>query len=695
MGKTTVGTRMNTTKNELRRRRHNTIQAAVWVIAAALLLVTWLFVDTQIQNAQKRKIQTAEQSLSNLTRVSQEHAYRTFRSADQVMRFVQAAYLKEGNKLDLLALTKQGVINAEIFNQVGIIDAKGIYALANRPITKRLDLSDREHFRVHLEKDTDEMFISKPVVGRATGRWSIQLTRRISQVDGAFAGVVVISIDASYFTDFYKELNLGPEGLNALYGLDGIAKARRVGEKVEFGVDASSAKFISEWQEKPVGNYRQVSVTDGIERLYFYRKVQQYPLIITAGVDLKQLFGEMDTEAMALRIQGASIAVLILLLSAGISYYLVLVNRESTELSRARTEILNHTAKLDAVFDLSPDGFVTFDSNHLVAFTNSAFTAMVGIPTAKLEGMHEHDFVAWLASLCVDGSALTGLERIRQEAKLNTATAFQTIELNLPSRRVLKVELRHSDSEVLSQILYFRDITHESEVEALKSEFLATAAHELRTPMASIFGFVEVLLSQETEPNVRKEFLEIVYRQSKLMIQILNELLDLARIEAQGEKDFVFTRLCLQDVLREVVSSHQSPTNGETPNLIVPEYPIYVTADAGKLSQALHNVVSNAYKYSPDGGEVELRVDSSDVSGHAASVGIHVSDHGIGMTGEQVEKVFTRFYRADTSGKIPGTGLGMSITKEIVDFHKGSISIDSAIGEGTTVSIYLPTGDFT
>jgi signal transduction histidine kinase len=686
---------MNTTKNELRRRRHNTIQAALWVMAAALLLVTWLFVDTQIQNAQKRKIQSAEQALANLTRVSQEHAYRTFRSADQVMRFVQAAYLKEGNKLDLLELTKRGVIDAEIFNQVGIIDANGIYALANRPITSRLDLSDREHFRVHLAKDTDEMFISKPVVGRATGRWSIQLTRRISQANGTFAGVVVISIDASYFTDFYKDLDLGVAGLNALYGTDGIAKARRVGENVEFGSKALTAGFLTMWQSNVAGSYRQKSVVDGVERLFFYRKVQQYPLIITAGVDLQQLFGEIGAEAMALRIQGASIAVLILLLSAGISYYLVLVNRESTALSLARTEILNHTAKLDAVFELSPDGFVTFDSNHLVAFTNPAFTAMVGISTSKLEGMDEHDFVAWLAGLCASGASLTSLDSLQEAAKVNPSDAFQTIELRTPTRRILKVELRHSKSEAVSQILYFRDITHESEVEALKSEFLATAAHELRTPMAGIFGFVEVLLSHETEPHLQKEFLEIIHRQSKLMIQILNELLDLARIEARGGKDFVFRRLCLQDVLREVVRSHQSPSTGDAPELIVPESEIFVTADAGKLQQALNNVVSNAYKYSPNAGAIQIRLESSDARGNKPTVGIHISDHGIGMTDEQVKKVFTRFYRADTSGKIPGTGLGMSITKEIVDFHKGSISIDSAIGEGTTVSIYLQTGDFT
>jgi hypothetical protein len=112
------------------------------------------------------------------------------------------------------------------FNQVGIIDAKGIYVLANLPTTGKLDLSDREHFKVHVATNTGELFVSKPVLGRASGKWSIQLTRRITRANGEFAGVVVVSIDPGYFTRFYKELNLGSEGLAALYGLDGVARAQ-------------------------------------------------------------------------------------------------------------------------------------------------------------------------------------------------------------------------------------------------------------------------------------------------------------------------------------------------------------------------------------------------------------------------------------------------------------------------------------
>jgi signal transduction histidine kinase len=174
------------------------------------------------------------------------------------------------------------------------------------------------------------------------------------------------------------------------------------------------------------------------------------------------------------------------------------------------------------------------------------------------------------------------------------------------------------------------------------------------------------------------------------MVDILNELLDLARIEARRGKDFKFAQLGLQDLLADLARAFKCPEGRAMPQIEAPAQPVYLLADAGKLRQALLNVLSNAYKYSPDGGAVHIRVELQHQPGQVPGVAIHIADHGMGMTAEQAAKVFTRFYRADTSGRVPGTGLGMSITKEIVEHHKGSISIVSAPGEGTQVTIFMP-----
>ena len=191
----------------------------IWLSALALLTLVWTHVYFQTRDMQTRALSTASQSLNDMTRVTQEHAVRTFRGADQALQFIIARYKEEGSKLDLKALIDQGVIDGTLFAQIGIIDANGLYILANIPVKKGLDLSDREHFKVHVLADSREMFVSKPVLGRASGKWSIQLTRRINRTDGSFGGVAVVSVDAQYFSKFYADLTPLPDDLSALIGL--------------------------------------------------------------------------------------------------------------------------------------------------------------------------------------------------------------------------------------------------------------------------------------------------------------------------------------------------------------------------------------------------------------------------------------------------------------------------------------------
>jgi hypothetical protein len=222
----------------------------VWVAAFFLLLLTWLHVYVLVNEGWQTKVTVVERDLANLARVSEEHAWRTFRNADQVVRFVQDRYDELGSQLDLIGMTKRGLIDVSTFNQVGIIQNDGMLQMSNRPVPTPIDLSDREHFRVHIPFDTGQLFVSKPVLGRATQRWSIQLTRRLNRPDGVFNGVVVVSVDATYFTRFFAELNLGDNGMAALYGLDGVARARQVGDKEDFGADGSASPIFKLFKVK-------------------------------------------------------------------------------------------------------------------------------------------------------------------------------------------------------------------------------------------------------------------------------------------------------------------------------------------------------------------------------------------------------------------------------------------------------------
>lgn len=663
----------------------------LWIIAGLLLVFTWGHVVQLSSETRERELAASVRDLSNLTRLSQEHAIRTVRSADQVIRFVQSRYLEMGSRLDLAKLTAQGVIDDEIFNQVGVIDAKGIYILSNKPTTGKLDLSDRPHFRVHIPNDSAGLYISRPVVGRATGKWSIQLTRRITKPNGDFAGVVVISIDPGYFARFYSQLNLGPDGLTALYGMDGVARARKVGEREDYGTEVKQSVLMTRLSRgETEGSYTKKSVVDGVERVFYFRKVPQYPLVVLAGIDTTFLLNSYQDTLSALALQAAMVTLLILALAAGLTWHLAALRRESMSRRQAQEQIEDRKLQLDAVFDMSPDGFVSFDSQRRVKLVNPAFRQMTGRGNVTVEGMSDVEFSIWLARLCEPSARFEGIEALRRKAAKAPESALQTIELGACGKRVLEVQLRLSESSTIPQILYVRDVTNAAELENLKSDFLATAAHELRTPMASIYGFSELLLAKSLDGASRQEFLGIIHKQSTLMVQILNELLDLARIEARRGKDFHFAPLCLQELLVDLMRAFQPPPGRTIPKLVMPIQEVHLTADSGKLRQALLNVISNAYKYSPGGGPVTIEVEVHKAKDGEQRVTIHVTDQGIGMTPEEAKNVCTRFYRADTSGSVPGAGLGMSITKEIIGYHKGEIHVTSVAGQGTEVSLTLP-----
>jgi signal transduction histidine kinase/CheY-like chemotaxis protein len=294
---------------------------AAWLAVILIIGTLWTHVGVQVEQDRVRAIHNAIQDLSSLTRVAQEHAVRTFRSADQALRFVKVRYEEMGAALDLTTMVKQGIIDADIFNQVGIIDANGIYLLSNLPMTPGLDLSDREHFKVHLVSDTDELFISKALLGRASKKWSIQMTRRINAGAGAFGGVAVVSIDPYYFTRFFGDLNLGPNGAATLFGLDGEVRARIAGSKESFAIPLASIEMLTSIaQGQDSGTFTRTSRLDGIERIYFYRRVQPYRIGIVMGLATEDVLLPHSQVRAGLFFQASLATLLILALGLAFSW---------------------------------------------------------------------------------------------------------------------------------------------------------------------------------------------------------------------------------------------------------------------------------------------------------------------------------------------------------------------------------------
>ncbi len=358
-----------------------------------------------------------------------------------------------------------------------------------------------------------------------------------------------------------------------------------------------------------------------------------------------------------------------------------------TEQQITQSIVRDRTAQLDVIFNLSPDAFVSFDHHLKVKYANPAFGQMTGWRDEAIKGMSEAQFSRRLSQLCVAEHPFGSLAAMRAATLAGGKATPQVIELNSVPQRILRINLQLSDAPTVSQILYLRDVTHETIVEAMKTEFLATAAHELRTPMASILGFAEILCTHPLQQAEQLEFANIIWRQSVHLAGILDDLLDLSRIEARGGKGMVLESFDLNAELDQVIKAFPLPEGRNAPAVKLPQ--LICKADRDKTRQVLNNVISNAYKFS--GPETGITITPAKPAVHPVSgrrlLGLVIRDVGIGMTPEQLGRVFERFYRADKTGTIPGNGLGLSISREIMELMGGQIIIASEPQQGTTVSL--------
>jgi PAS domain S-box-containing protein len=234
-----------------------------------------------------------------------------------------------------------------------------------------------------------------------------------------------------------------------------------------------------------------------------------------------------------------------------------------------------------------------------------------------------------------------------------------------------------------------RDISARRALEERSRHHFATATHELRTPMSSVLGFSELLLKRDFDPATQRELVEIIHRETSRLVELVNQLLDLARIEAGGKEQLKIAPVTLQALVARTLSGLEGLGQAHRVSVELAEGLPRLTADVQKLQQALTNILSNSIKYSAPDTPIVLAAGLKTGDGRR-EIAIRVRDRGYGMTPAQQSQVFDAFYRADRDSSVPGSGLGMTILKEIIDLHGGRIVVESAVGVGTEVTVYLP-----
>ena len=247
--------------------------------------------------------------------------------------------------------------------------------------------------------------------------------------------------------------------------------------------------------------------------------------------------------------------------------------------------------------------------------------------------------------------------------------------------------IKDKKDKVTGIITTFHDVTQEHKINQMKTNFISTAAHELRTPLTSIQGFSEILkIRDDLDDEKKKRFLTYINNQAVNLGNIISDLLDISRIESGMGFNLKKEKCKINDCILRIFSIYKISHPNHSFYFYLPDKETEVFVDRVKMEQIIENILSNAVKYSPHGSEIRIK---GKVLGNKYMVTLE--DKGIGMTPEQVKRIYEKFFRGDSSDTATeGTGLGMSIVKYIIEAHKGNIWVESKLGKGTKVCFTIP-----
>ncbi len=244
----------------------------------------------------------------------------------------------------------------------------------------------------------------------------------------------------------------------------------------------------------------------------------------------------------------------------------------------------------------------------------------------------------------------------------------------------------------IGAVLVLHDVTELKHLERIRTDFVANASHELKTPITAIRGLAETMVGDpDVEKSMLMQYMERIHSQSLRLSNLVTDLMTISRLESdQGTSSF--TRMNFNDLVRREVRAAASAVEIKLHSLTLDPFPepLEVYGDRQNLSQLCNNLIDNAIKYTPEGGQIKVRVRRDQ-----ADVVLEVEDNGIGISPQYQERVFERFYRVDKarSQSLGGTGLGLSIVRNIAERHYGSVGVTSQLGKGTTFTFRMPLAE--
>jgi signal transduction histidine kinase len=689
--------------------RHVRLQNAMIVLCTILVSAYGASMYGSLHRSYRQTLDDATGALQSIARSSEVGTNRSIFEIDAMLIGVERMLdtVLPGTPL---ADRKVKLLLTQVNDQtlairdIVIVDAAGQFlnnAGSTAPIER--NLADQPWFAAHQKAGLPSLYIGEPMRSRATGSWSIMMSRPLLQ-HGTVMGVVAAEVPISIFTDFYNSVVANGAVRVALLRDDGTLMASEPHREEAIGrrltdmtsVLAAAAKARS-------GVIASAPKDDGGISLIGFEHIPARPLVLTASRDRDDILGQWRSECV-----GSLVAFVLFAVTAGTLTWMMVraldrQYRASLELRAGEERLKRQSDLLQSTLENMGEGLSVFDRKGRLMAWNSRFVEMLDLPADLSNDTTLHDILILQSARGDFGSVDT-----KAEARERFESFFRDIpyvrERVTRNGRTLQIRRRAMPGGAVVSL--YSDITERKAAEIkmaqawaqaelanrAKGDFLANMSHELRTPLNAIIGFSEILSGEHLGPLKNARYLEYssdIHSSGLHLLSIINDVLDMSKIEA-GKLDIHEEEVDLPQLLAGSVRMVRERARQQQIELVCHADDPYlaIIADERAMKQCLLNLLSNAVKFSKIGGRVavEARVDAEN------RTVITIADEGIGMTEAEQERALQPFGQAhsSTTRTYGGTGLGLPITQGLVEAHGGTLSIVSSPGKGTSVSITLP-----
>jgi C4-dicarboxylate-specific signal transduction histidine kinase len=678
-------------------------------IGTGLLIVIVVTAGLTVWDRREEAIARSRQQLTNLGTVLAEQTARSIRAADLVLQETQAMVVADGvdnsEQFDRLMRTEEvsRFLRERIkaLPQVGaaaLVGADGKLINSSRPWPLAgVEFSDRDYY-THLPRENERgVFISAPVLSPGSGARLFYLSRRIDGSNGDLIGVVFSAIDIHYFEDFYQAISLQDGGSVAVFRRDGTMLARypqvatRIGEKL-----APQSPFYAHI-EKGGGTYRSPGYIDGIARIVSVHPLRDFPIVVSVSLPEDATFANWRRQSLFIALATLCTVIgFVLLFRALITHSRSLERSEATlRESEARCRDFALTSS-DWFWETDDKHRFTYLSDHIRAFVQDPQTR-IGRTRYDLAGDVTDEPAKWQEHLAVldlhePFRDFTYARKIGEDPERIISVSGNPFFDHAGRFLGYRGTARDTTEKVLAERALREAKAIAEAANLAKSQFLANMSHELRTPLNAILGFSEVLENGIAGPlqSRQTEYVGLIHQSGSHLLHVINEVLDLARIDA-GKLELDDEVIDLRRLVDSCIALVKERAEAGLLNLTVEieEYVPRLTADQTRLTEILLNLLSNAIKFTELGGSINLTVR------RAADGGIEfvLRDSGCGMTAAEIDVALELFGQVDTglARRHEGTGLGLPLARRLAELHGGSLRIESEKGRGTTVTVTLPS----